>query len=168
MNIETFNEHINRLSNSLFRFAYWRLGIKEVAEDCVQDTFMKLWLMGERIDSYSNIDGLAFKVLRNLCIDISRKKEIIELDISSMNEQFVSNISPQRRMEIDEELYSVEKAIMILPEQQQTIFFMKMIEGYKTKEIAEIMNLKINTVEVNLSRARKKINEELQISHHGK
>ena len=146
------------LTDSLFRFAYWRIGNKEDAEDLVQETFIRMWQNRLKIRKYDRPDSFAFKVIRNLCIDYSRKKTIKTIQLIpeiNINEDL---LTPLRLMELKEELLQVKQELKKLPEQQQTIFFLRNVEGYEIDEIADIMGLRKNTVEVNLSRARQKIN----------
>ncbi len=145
------------LTDSLFRFAYWRIGNKEDAEDLVQETFIRMWQNRLKIRKYDRPDSFAFKVIRNLCIDYSRRKRINTIQLIpeiNINEDL---LTPLRLMELKEELLQVKQELQKLPEQQQTIFFLRNVEGYEIHEIANIMGLRKNTVEVNLSRARQKI-----------
>ena len=64
-------------------------------------------------------------------------------------------------MEITDSYQKVKKIIDTLPEQQRMIIHLRDIEGYEFEEISEVMNLSINTIRVNLSRARKKVKETL-------
>lgn len=162
MDTHIFQQQIIKLSDPLFRFALWRLGQREEAEDVVQDTFMRMWEMKGKLSGYERLDYLAFRILRNLCIDRARKRK---LSVKSWPDNFdkaCPMISPQRKIELTEALAAVEKAARALPEQQKTILFLRNVEGYSTKEVAEMLELKVNTVEVKLSRARKSIRKILK------
>jgi RNA polymerase sigma factor (sigma-70 family) len=55
-----------------------------------------------------------------------------------------------------------------LPEQQRIIIQLRDVEGYEFEKIADILSININTIRVNLSRARKKIKESIiNIENHG-
>jgi len=163
MELHLFNQHVTRLSNALFRFAYWKLGNRTLAEDAVQDTFMKMWLMKNKLNTYENFDALAFRILRNLCIDYYRKKKIIKVDIEIFRDIILSkDFTAQGSIELEENMKEMEEAISKLPNQQQMIFYMRNIEGWEIKDIAKTLNMNENTVSSNLSRARKGIRKLLK------
>ncbi len=162
MNIQLFQQQITRLTDPLFRFALWRLGRREEAEDAVQDTFLRIWEMRDSLSKYDRLDYLAFRILRNLCIDRARKRKLDIKDWPKNLDLATDLQSPHRKIELREELMAVEKAARALPEQQKTILFLRNIEGYSTKEVAEMLEMKVNTVEVKLSRARKGLRKILK------
>lgn len=157
-----FQQIVLNLTDPLYRFARWQLGQGDEAEDLVQETFLRLWKMRGKLQQYKNVEALAFTILRNLSIDKSRSRQVkwssLETGIEKPNDQ----PSAQRKMELKEEIQQMEEAARRLPEQQRTILFMRNIEGYEVKEIAHILGLKVNTVEVNLSRARRALSQTLK------
>ena len=156
-----FQQIVLNLTDPLYRYARWQLGQRNEAEDMVQETFLRLWKMRTKLRQYENVEALAFTVLRNMCIDKNRKRNIKWSPLDTSLEKATDQPSPQRRLELQEEIQQLEKAAQQLPEQQRTILFMRNIEGYEIKEIAQILGLKINTVEVNLSRARRSLSQTL-------
>jgi RNA polymerase sigma factor (sigma-70 family) len=162
MNPDSFQQLVLTLTDPLFRFALWRLGQREEAEDAVQETFLRMWKMRNNLNRYERPDYLAFHILRNWCIDRARKKKVEWEDWSVYVENAKDLLTPQRQMELQEELHQVEKAAQQLPEQQRTILFLRNVEGYSTKEVANMLGLKVNTVEVNLSRARRRLRKVFQ------
>ncbi len=64
-------------------------------------------------------------------------------------------------METNDTYKKIRELIDLLPEQQRMIIHLRDVEGYAFVEISEIMGLTENTIRVNLSRARKKIREEM-------
>lgn len=161
MNTLHFQQIVLNLTDPLYRYARWQLGQRDEAEDMVQETFLRLWKMQTKLKRHENIEALAFTVLRNLCIDKNRKKKIRWSPLDASPEKANDLPSPQRRMELKEEVQQLEQAAQLLPEQQRTILFMRNIEGYEIKEIAHMLGLKVNTVEVNLSRARRSLSQTL-------
>ena len=70
-----FNHLIQRQSRKLYGFAFRILRNQEEAEDVVQEIFIKLWKMGEKLDEYKSIDALAITMTKNYCIDLLRKQK---------------------------------------------------------------------------------------------
>lgn len=141
--------------------ALWYSGNKEDAEDILQESFIRLWKMREKLDEYESIEALAVKILKNLCVDKYRNKREFET-----LHKIGTLLTPQREHEqsiIEFEKYQeLRKIIADLGEPYSTVLYLRAIESLDIKEISEIMNMKPNTVEVNLSRARKKIREKLK------
>ena len=71
-------------------------------------------------------------------------------------------------LEVNDNIENVRKIMEQLPEQQRMIIELRDVEGYSYEEIEKILDININTIRVNLSRARKRIKEALiQIENYG-
>ena len=147
-------EIISRQSGLLFRMAYGMLHNREDAEDVVSEAILKLFNRKKEVSSGDKVEALLFRMVRNQCIDLLRAKKRHQRFLE--NYQFVqkrdttqpdSAPTPSR----------IKSIISKLPKQQQMIIHLRMVEGYSMQQIANALNIKVNTVEVNLSRARKKI-----------
>lgn len=155
MQAKAFQKLILQVTDQLFRFAYWRVGNRQDAEDLVQETWIRLWKSRKQLDLYEKPVGLAFKVLRNLCMDRQRKQRPNTLPILPNHLELSNSISQQRRMELKEDLALIQQKIQGLPELQQTIFFLRHMEEMEVKEIAVHLEIKVNTIHAHISRTRK-------------
>lgn len=156
-----FENLVHQLSHKLYGFAFHILHNQEEAEDAVQEVFVKLWKMGEKIDEYCSKDALAITMTKNYCIDQIRRQRHIQTE--SHDDKYQLNISPPtpfEQMEIKESGIIIKSIIDSLPETYRSIIIMKEIEDFTYEEIAEKMDQNINTLRVTLSRARKLIREE--------
>jgi len=155
-----FIEKVLPVNKKLYRFAYRLLANREEAEDIVQETFVRLWNKRTFLTEYKSIDAFAMIITKNLCIDTlkSRSRKLTDND-SPFNT--VEEVTPYKETELADSVMNVNQIIDLLPEQQKMIIQLRDIEGYDFKEIADIMNLNINAVRVNLSRARKKVRDTL-------
>lgn len=159
----TYNKTIIPLSDSLFRMAKSILQDEDEAKDTVQDLLLKFWEMRDQLSKLDNPKAFAFKSLRNRCLDIIRlRKEEGDLDDTNCDE----SPNPYEQIEIQDAVKQVYELIERLPELQRSILRMRDVEGMEIAEIAEIMDMKENAVSVNLSRARKKIREEMIKNHN--
>lgn len=165
MTVEEFKSEVLPVKNKLYRFAKRLLQNAAEAEDTVQEVFLKLWTGKEKIREYRSVEAFAMVITRNLCLDKlksprSKSSVLIEPDLR------VEEKTPDKHFEAKDSINIVHQIIETLPEQQKMIIQLRDVEGYEFEEIAEILNLKLNAVRVNLSRARKKVRDELIRKHN--
>ncbi len=164
MNTEEFIEKVLPVNVKLYRFAYRLLADREEAEDIVQETIIRLWNKRKSLREYRNIDAFAMIITKNLCLDHLKSGRNNKV-VTEIPDSFAESLSPYERTELDDNLMNVNEIINNLPEQQKMIIQLRDVEGYEFDEIADITNLNINAVRVNLSRARKKVRDTLSKTH---
>lgn len=156
-----FENLIKQLSRKLYGFAFRILRNQEEAEDAVQEIFIRLWGMGQKLDEYQSIDALATAMTRNHCIDvIRRQKHNYKGDFSLIEHHGPDSPSPQEIMENRESGEILNMIIAGLPEVYGIVLRLRDIEGASYQEIALQTEQNINTLRVTLSRARKIVRDE--------
>lgn len=160
MTIKDFKIKLLPLKNRLFHLSLSIMNNRNDAEDIVQEIYIKIWEMRNKLANIKNIEAFMMTITRNLCLDKIKSKRNKFLTLNEdIAKQTVSN--PH---EITEQTDLVNKAKQImqqLPEQQRTIVHLRDIEGYNYDEIVEITGFDTNYVRVNLSRGRKRIKETI-------
>lgn len=167
MELETFKITVLPLRQKMLNFSRRLVEDAADAEDVVQEAFIKLWYIREKLDAYHSVEALAMQVTKNLSLDKIklRKPQGSELESVTLISEAVS---PDEQLE-QKDAECIRRLIAQLPTLQQTIIRMKDIEGYELAEIAEITATPVENVRVNLSRARKKIREQfLQLNKQEK
>lgn len=153
------------LNGKLYRFAVSILKNNHDAEDVVQEIFLKLWNMRNELETINNLAAFAYKMTRNLCLDRLKMKRPQSFEdqpgLADRLEREDHLSDPEKKMTIKETVDKVKLIMKKLPELQRTIMQLRDIEELTYEEIAEIMGMEINTVRVNLSRARKSVRESL-------
>jgi RNA polymerase sigma-70 factor (ECF subfamily) len=136
------------------------LGRIEEAEDSVQDALVKLWTKKDDLKNYTSIEAFAMAITKNICLDRIRSKSF---QTGRLTEQQVLSVrqDPEESLEKADFTGFIRKIIENLPDQQKAIMHMRDIEGLEYEQIAEVMELNINAVRVNLSRARKKVRDTI-------
>jgi len=165
MNAKEFKIEVLPVSNKLLRFAIQFLKNDNEAKDVVQDVFLKLWQKRDELGKVENIEAFAMRMVRNRCLDLFRtnRSTFIEDQKGNLLENKTTDLSLE--MDISESARLVRKVIKELPELQQKVMWLRDIEQYEFEEIAAITDLNDNAIRVNLSRARKKVRDEL-LKHH--
>ena len=155
-----FKEKVLPVNNKILRFASQFLNDPDEAKDVVQDVLLKLWQKRKTLRQIKNMEAFAMQMTRNQCLDKIRGKKTASLnekDERRVNEETIDN--SQSKLEISESVRIIRDLINILPPLQRDIMHLRDMEQYTYEEIAEITELKINAVRVNLSRARKKVRD---------
>ncbi len=169
MDTREFKEKVLPISQKIFRYAQRLLGNTHDAEDVVQDIWMKLWDKKDQVAELRSIEAFAFRMTRNLCLDKIKLKKPQYYDDREETAYRLNGADegpdPLQSLELKETMEKVNQIIGELPEQQQTLLQLRDIEGMEYKEISEITGLEVNTIRVNISRARKNLRETLHLIH---
>ncbi|NOQ27812.1 MAG: sigma-70 family RNA polymerase sigma factor [Bacteroidales bacterium] len=161
MTAEAFKENILPMNRKLLGFANRFMQDIDDSKDIVQEIYVKLWNMRNDLGKYNSIEALAMRMTRNLCLDKIKLKRTVPLTGIVKEELSDEAIANEQQAEIKIAAIRAKNAIEKLDEPQKTIMQLRDIEGYDYDEIAQILNMNVNTIRVSLSRARKKVREFL-------
>lgn len=151
-----FDEHYEFIRN----YIYYLSGDMDVAEDLVQDVFMKLW---EKRDSIKNetVKPLLYRIARNLYFNV-HKRNAVDLKFVNSSLKESENESPEFILEMKEFDEKLQKAISDLPEHCRTIFLMSRMDEMKYHEIADRFKISVKAVEKQISKALKLLRESIE------
>ena len=152
----------------LFSVAYRLMSNAQAAEDMVQETFLKLWMQRDKIEKVDNPEAYSITVLRRIFYDKMRARHLQEVDkdVGSLQVSSSQNISKQ--LEEADEYQRVRLLITHLPEPQARIMLMRDIEDRSFDEISTETGLTEVNIRSILSRARKKIREQIKAMRYDK
>ena len=150
------NEFIVHLKNSD--------GIIELAEepqDIVQEAFQKAFQALPTYNPQYKFSTWLFNIARNIAIDYARKRKIsIGANITPDNFHTLANIgsgirnSPEDKMISSQEYRSLIEIISSLDEKYREPAILRFIKEYEYNEIAQELNLELNTVKTRIKRAK--------------
>ena len=126
-------------------YAERNVGVKSVAEDIVEEAFIKLWRKRSHIVSLAAMKSFLYVVIRNACIN-HIKKHAKDKYHSSQFAYLQSNTDDHLEVIRAEVLSAIYQAIETLPDKCQQIFKMSYIEGQMNEQIATSLNLSVQTV----------------------
>lgn len=150
MTKDEYNKCVQHFSDGLFRFVLSNIRNRELAEDIVQDSFVKVW---ERHDSIplEKAKPYLFTTAYHTLIDQTRRKDYTafatEEAASFINAKGEGTPYP----DIQEVLH---KALATLPQVQASVILLRDYEGYSYEEIGNILNLNESQVKVYIFRGR--------------
>jgi len=163
-----FKTDVLPISNKLLRFALQILQNEEEARDVLQDIILKLWQKREELGKVENLDAFAMRMIRNRCLDVIRSRRTVSLEVVKKHSLPDEESSETDHLEITETTGLIKRIIAELPDIQRTIMHLRDIEQLDYDEIAEATEMNVNAIRVNLSRARKKVRDEiLKIQNYG-
>lgn len=148
----------NHYSGALYGVISRVIKKEEVAEEVLQDAFLKIW---DKIDGYDSERGKLFtwmlNITRNLAIDKTRSKEISKEAKTSGIENLVSRIDRQEFVEQTVEGIGVKEILKGLSEEQKFVVEQLYFQGYSQSELAEEFNIPLGTVKTRLRLAMKQL-----------
>lgn len=154
-----FEEYFERMV--LFA-EYFLLDGKE-AEDVVQELFLKLWNSSDVPEITVSLKAYLFMQIKNTCLN-----RIKHLNVEDKHKKLLAEAQLYAEIpdvELDEELVrKVYAAVDELPEQTKAVFRLCVIEGKKYKEVAEELNISVNTVNTQMKRAYKYLRNRLNLT----
>lgn len=162
MTIEEYTQRLLPIRDKLFRLASRFLTDTDDARDMVQDTYLKLWSSKTNLDDVRNMEAMAMAVTRNLCLDKLKSHATKYRSPEPAEYENADHQTPDRHTEHAEMRRWIHRLVNSLPEQQRTVMHLRDVEGLEMEQIAFITGQTPNAARVNLSRARKRVKEELE------
>ena len=141
--------------DSLYRYAYFKLGNTHDAQDAVAECVAEAYAGISRLKSEKAFVSWLFQILyRKCCAVLSQnnaRKDVLSLDESGDVPVTDDHLAPE-----------LEEALALLSAEEKDIVLLSVISGYKTREIATLLALNHATVRSRLSRALAKMREFLE------
>ncbi|NIG52293.1 RNA polymerase sigma-70 factor [Chitinophaga sp. Cy-1792] len=156
--------------DALCTFAFDFVGRRELAEEIVQDTFLKIWERYEEIKIEVSAKAYLYRAVQNNALNYLKQAKIRDRYGSELLRQIESRTTlmslpvphdPSENLERTEMEGMVENAIRRLPPQCQDIFRLSRFEQLSYPEISRHLGISINTVKTQMTRALKRLRDEL-------
>ncbi len=147
---------------SVYRFALRLTRNPHEAEDLAQDVFVKAWRGQRQLRNAKSARAWLFQVTVNLWRDRLRcRRRTPERAEPSLDHHERSEVPPDLKLIVQEDVERTLKAIDSLPSRQREVLFLHAVEGFSIAEIAEILATSPAAVKASLSLARKRIRRKL-------
>ena len=168
--LSAFEELIYRHDKQVLGLALKYTGNSDDAQDIYQEVFIRVFKGLPKFRFESEFSTWLFRIVTNCCITFKRKSSkpgYLSLDDES-NYNYLSGIPDEDQKSPDDMIINTEmgnslkKAINNLSPNQKMSFLLKHNEGYKIREIAQIMKCKEGTIKKYLFDAARKLKMQLQ------
>jgi RNA polymerase sigma-70 factor (ECF subfamily) len=159
-----FGEIVTRYQKMVARTVKGMLGDSVYADDIGQEVFIKLYHSLSEFRGDAKLSTYIQKIAVNLTLnEIKRRKRFFSMfSQKGNNEMYEFEIADQDDEERKEASELVNKALLEMDPKFRIILTMRMLQGYSTKETAEILDLPLGTVLSRLSRAQEQLRNILE------
>ncbi len=176
--MEAMEAIVDRYEDRIFTFGLKMCGQLQDAEDITQDTFLNAFRYLKDFREETKLKNWLFKLASTACIRKRRKKKCepdreLSLESSFMNQNGTLETydipdwsdEPSNKVLQAEMKEVIDHSIQTLPHKYKLVFNLRDIEGFSTKETAEILGISIESVKTRLHRARLALREEISHSY---
>jgi RNA polymerase sigma-70 factor (ECF subfamily) len=150
-------------SGALFGLISRILKNDDVAEEVLQDIFLKIW---DRIESYDPVKGKLFtwmvNIARNQAIDKTRSREISKQQKTSGSETLVNKVDNREFTELRIEGIGVKEMLKSLPNEQLFVVEHLYFKGYTQSELAKDYDIPLGTIKTRLRMAMQHLRNSLE------
>ncbi len=160
--VAAFERAYHLYKRPLFHLARCYLKDQALAEDALQEVFVKLWNHRQQLDETRSLDGFLFTCMKHHVLNVIRSEQtrvriaalaqIEQTHATNFTEQAVADQECNRRM---------EEGIRRLSDSKRRIFCLSVLEGYSHREIATMLGLSEPTVRAQLSRSSQLVRQYL-------
>lgn len=143
-------------------FAFQIIGDREEAEDIAQDTFVNFWSQKENVSQHEiAIKNYLYLTAKNLCLNHIRHNNVVK-EYRTKNQFSVFDDTDIVNAIVSSEISSrIYQAIETLPGQCREVTRMAYIHGLKNQEIADNLQISINSVRAHKQRAIQLLRDKL-------
>ena len=152
-----FETLVKAYSSDLYRFAYWLCSNHAIADDLLQETFLRAWKALDKLEDEKKAKSWLITILRR---ENARRFERKRFDLVDIDDVVIEDtLTPAPEQIIENQ--QLHQAILKLDIEYREPLLLQTIGGYKTSEIASELKLNLNTVNTRLFRARKQLKSQL-------
>ncbi|MDP2336298.1 MAG: RNA polymerase sigma-70 factor [Bacteroidota bacterium] len=161
---QAFKELYLAYFDRLYKFALSIIHSAEFAEEAVNDVFLNIWQKRSSLKTIENLNNYLFISTKNTSFNyLSKFRKERNTSLDDVLVRFeVDELTPETTFFTNEVRNEIEHAINQLPPKTKLVFQMAKIEGLKYKEIAEILDISVNTIDNHIATAIKKLGQSLK------
>lgn len=167
--VQAFNILVDRYKNQLLNFIFRFIGDYTVAEDLVQETFLRLYKKKHYYKEIAKFSTWIYTIAGNLAkSELRRKKRRTFFSISNASNDdhdfdlLDPDSNPMEKTETSMTMIEIQNAIDKLPEHFKEVVLMRDVQELSYEEIADALKIPLGTVKSRVNRGRIKLQEQLQ------
>lgn len=155
-----FREVYDAYYDSIRNYAYFKTGNPQLADDMVQESFLKLWTLRDKVRN-DTVKSFLYAIATNI-IKNQFKHRQVEYRFSRIIPSETFADSADDNLLTFEFQKKLEQAIAQIPEGARVVFLMSRMEGLNYQEIADRLNLSVKAIEKRMSEALKVLRSRIE------
>ena len=156
---QAFKMLYNHFYKRLYHFALSMVKIKESAEEIIEDVFIRIWQQGANLPEIRNLKVYLYTAAKNTSLNYLSKRanESITEPFDHIHIEFSESASPEQLMITAEMFNKIRLSVETLPPRCKMIFKLIREDGLKYKEVSQILNISVNTIDAQMAIAVSRI-----------
>lgn len=151
---------IERYYPEILRYCKWHAPGSEMAEDAAQEVFLKAVRFLGRDGFHGNFRAFLYQIARNTCLDMKKNRWNYVCCLDDINDEPHDSGIFVDRVEVKRDL---ESALSGLDDMERELIQLRFGQDLKLREIAEVLDLPLRTVQSKLRKALKQMKSELEV-----
>ncbi len=151
-----FSKLVNEHTGMLYRYAYWLSGDAHVAQDLVQETFLRAWRGIDKLQKPEAIKSWLITILRRENARRFERKRLKQVD---RDVDTIENPVAFDKIDNSAEAFVLRQALEKITDEYREPLLLQILCGYSCKEIGSMLDLTPEAVMTRLYRARKQLRE---------
>ena len=152
-----FRKYYAGLCKSLYKI----LRDATLAEDIVQEVFLKVWEVRETLKMEDAIQSYLYRSCYNAALNFLKQQKK-NTDLDNLEATITGSDSAERHLNFQETEAEIQKAIDALPPKTKVVFSLSRFEELSYKEIAERLDISVKSVEKHMGIALQRLRENLK------
>ena len=145
---DSFKRLYFKYFDQLIRFALYRTHSMDFSRETVQELFSRIWIKKHLLNPQKSVKAYLYKALGNLIINETSRHSFKNISIEDLKQSISASVESDRDLMID-----IQAVIDRFPDKIKNVYLLCRLEGFKYKEIAEILNISEKAVEKRMSKA---------------
>lgn len=161
--LKAIEDLVQMYYSDVLRYCIYHTTDQYTAEDATQETFLKAIRYSDRYVHRGMLKPFLYKIAKNTCIDIQKRKNTANIQIEQLENKLIYN---EQGYEDVQENLQLGQLVKGLPEKMQEIIILRFSQELTMREIAEVVNIPMRTVQSQLRLALKKLKKEFGESNY--
>lgn len=149
-----FENEISKYYDEIYRFCYYNIGSRQIAEDLCQDTFISYIESTKSRGFLQNTKSYLYTIAKNKCIDYYRKKKPVYMD------EIEEKVDEQS--EADFHAIEMHELLSHLDEELREVLILRYFQDLKFREIAVVMNISVSKAKFLVGKALETLQREVK------
>lgn len=158
-----FGQLFRQYKNKLYSFIFHLSGSATIAEDVLQDVFLKIWRDRDQLTGIDNFNAYLYRMAQNTAINVLRRQSREALLLNEMQRLAPEGVQGDEPLAAKEVRTALQQAINDLPPQQRKVYQLGQEHGLSYEQIAGSLGISTSTVRNHMVQALKAIREYIAL-----